>query len=88
MANFDSGVSRYIKTKAVVFTSFPVDWRGSTEIACKHCNFFDRAKQKCNLTLQVVNFPEKYVGECCPLELIEEEEDENLEFIEIEEIGE
>ena len=74
MANFDSGVSRYIKTKAGVFQAFPVDWRGSVEIACKHCNYFDRAKQRCNLTLQVVNYPEKYVGECCPLE-IEEGED-------------
>ena len=72
MANFDSGVQRYIKTKATVYVSFPVDWRGSTEIACKHCNYFDRAKQKCNLTLQVVNFPERFVGSSCPLELIED----------------
>ena len=78
MSNFDSGVSRYIKTYAIVHQSFPVDWRGSTEIACKHCNFFDRAKQRCNLTQQVVNFPDRYVGECCPLEIIEEEENENV----------
>lgn len=76
MACFDSGVQRYIKTKAVVHQSFPVDWRGSVEIACKHCNYFDRAKQRCWLTQQVVNFPDKYVGECCPLEIIEEEQGE------------
>lgn len=78
MANFDTGVSRYIKTQAVVSQSFPVDWRGSVEIACKHCNYFDRAKQRCWLTQQVVNFPDKYVGECCPLEILEEEEKENV----------
>ena len=76
IANFDSGVSRYIKTRAVVRQAFPVDWRGSVEIACKHCNYFDRAKQRCNLTLQVVNFPDKYVGADCPLEIIEEEQGE------------
>ncbi|MBQ8357129.1 MAG: hypothetical protein IJX39_04905 [Clostridia bacterium] len=76
MANFDSGVSRYIKARAVVEVSFPVDWRGNIEIACKHCQFFDRAKQRCNLTQQVVNFPDKFVGECCPLERVEEREEQ------------
>lgn len=78
MANFDTGVSKYIKTIAVVEQCFPVDWRGSVEIACKHCNFFVRATQRCGLTQQVVNFPEKGVGECCPLELVKEEGEENV----------
>jgi hypothetical protein len=30
------------------------------------------------LTQQVVNFPEKGVGECCPLELVKEEGEENV----------
>lgn len=78
MGKFDSGVKRYIKARAVVEVGFPVDWRGSVEIACKHCNFFDRAKQRCNLTQQVVNFPDRFVGECCPLEPVEEMENENV----------
>lgn len=78
IANFDTGVAKYIKTKATVYVGFPVDWRGSSEIACKHCQFYDRAKQRCNLTQQVVNFPDRYVGECCPLEIIEEEGVENV----------
>lgn len=78
MANFDTGVARYIKTKAVVEVGFPVDWRGSVEIACKHCNFFVQATRKCGLTQTVVNFPEKYVGNDCPLEIIEGEEKENV----------
>lgn len=78
MANFDSGVSKYIKAVAVVEVGFPVDWNGRSEIACKHCDFYDRAKQRCWLNQQVVNFPDKYVGSECPLEPIEEEVNENV----------
>lgn len=74
MANFDTGVKRYILARAVVEVGFPVDWKDNAEIACKHCNFYVRATQRCGLTQQIVNYPEKYVGECCPLELIEEKE--------------
>lgn len=76
MANFDSGVSKFIKTRAVVEVGFPVDWRGSVETACKHCPFYVRATQRCALNQAVVNYPEKYVGEYCPLEIIEETEGE------------
>lgn len=79
LANFDTGVSRYIKARAVFEVGFPVDWRGNAEIACKHCNMFVRATQRCGLTQQIVNFPDRYVGECCPLEeVIEEQENENV----------
>lgn len=74
MANFDTGVSRYIKARAVVEVGFPVDWRGSVEINCMHCPFFNRSTGRCNLTQSVVAFPTKYVGSECPLEPIEEEE--------------
>lgn len=74
MACFDTGVSRFIKTRAVVEVGFPVDWRGSVEIACKHCPFYVRATQKCALNQSVVNFPDKFVGSECPLEMIESEE--------------
>lgn len=74
MANFDSGVSRYIKAYAVVEVGFPVDWNGRPDISCKHCKFFIQATRKCALNQEVVNFPEKYVGEFCPLQPIEEEE--------------
>ena len=74
MANFDSGVKRYIKAVAVVEVGFPVDWKDRAEIACKHCNFFVRATQRCGLTQQVVNFPERYVGENCPLQRVDEDD--------------
>ena len=72
MANFDTGVARYIKTRAVVEVGFPVDHRGSVEIACKHCPFYYRSQQRCGLTQTVVNYPERYVGSECPLEIVEE----------------
>ena len=79
MANFDDGVSRYIKARAVVEVGFPVDWRGSVEIACKHCDFFLKNSSRCGLNHSVVNFPEKYVGSECPLEPVEEDkENENV----------
>lgn len=67
MANFDTGVKRYIKTCAVVEVSFPVDWYDKAEIACKHCKFYVRATQRCGLNQEIVNYPERYVGEYCPL---------------------
>ena len=75
MANFDDGVKRYIKCKATVYVGFPVDWRDSAEVACKHCPFFVHSTRKCGLTQSVVNFPEKYVGHDCPLEEIIEDEE-------------
>ena len=72
MSYFSSGVKRYIRAVAVVETLFPVDWKDNAEIACKHCNFFVRATQRCGLTQQIVNFPERYVGASCPLEEVKE----------------
>lgn len=73
MANFDSGVARYIKARAVVSVSFPVDWKGNADIACKHCPFFVRATQRCGLNQAIVNYPDHYVGEECPLEEVTED---------------
>lgn len=73
MASFETGVKRYIKARAVVEVSFPVDWRENAEIACKHCNFFVRATQRCALTQTIVNFPERYIGTECPLEEVTED---------------
>ena len=72
MANFVAGVKRYIKTCAVGETYFPVDWKDNAEIACKHCNFFVRATQRCGLNQTIVNYPDKFVGENCPLQEVEE----------------
>lgn len=73
MANFETGVKRYIFARATVTVGFPVDWKDNAEIACKHCPFYVQALRKCGLTQQIVNYPERYVGECCPLEGFENE---------------
>ena len=73
MANFDTGVAGYIKTRAVVEVGFPVDKRGSADISCKMCPFYIVSTHRCGLTHQIVNYPDKYVGDCCPLELTESE---------------
>ena len=69
--SFESGIKRYIVAQAVVETKFPVDWNDREHVACKHCNFFVRATQRCGLNQQIVNFPDNYVGAECPLEVIE-----------------
>ena len=73
MANFDTGVKRYIKARCVVEVSFPVDWKDNAEIACKHCNFYVRATQRCGLNQEIINYPERYIGEYCPLEEVTED---------------
>lgn len=75
MANFDAGVKRYIKARAIVEVGFPVDWRDNAEIACKHCKFFVRATQRCALNQEIINFPERYVGEYCPLKEVTEDDE-------------
>lgn len=76
---FDSGVDSYIIGRCVVEVAFPVDRRGRAEIACKHCNFFVRATQRCGLNQQIVNYPDSFVGTQCPL--IYEENKENNDEI-------
>lgn len=73
MANFSSGVKAYIKARAVVEVGFPVDFRDNAEIACKHCQFYIRATQRCALNQEIVNYPERFVGEFCPLEKVTED---------------
>ena len=78
MSDFSSGVKRYIKAHAVVEVNFPVDWRDRAEIACKHCQFYVRATQRCGLNQQIVNYPDNYIGHECPLVPIEEEETDEV----------
>lgn len=73
MANFDTGVSGYIKTAATVYVNFPVDMRGNKAIACIHCPYLSNNQRMCQLNKVVVDYPEKYVGVDCPLKEIESE---------------
>lgn len=75
---FETGIKKFIRAYAVVEVSFPVSWHDKAEIACKHCPYYVRATQRCALNQAVVNYPEAYVGSGCPLEIIEEGENENV----------
>lgn len=71
MSYFSSGVSSYIRGRAVVEVSFPVDMRGNADVSCLQCFFYREASRRCGLTGQVSAFPTKYVGDSCPLEIVE-----------------
>ena len=68
MANFDSGVKGYIVGECVVKVYFPIDFKDNVEIACKHCQFLSSNERMCQLNKQPVAYPNKFVGDFCPLE--------------------
>lgn len=71
MANFDSGVANYVEAMATVKVSFPVDFRGVPDISCKQCPFLGSNSRICQLNKMPVAYPEKFVGQNCPLEVKE-----------------
>lgn len=76
MANFDSGVKRFITAQAVVTVFFPVDKNDRAEIACRHCPYLSSNERMCQLNKEPVAFPKQYIGASCPLiEINEKQED-------------
>ena len=73
MANFESGVASYIRTQAIVPVNFPVDEKGRAEIACKHCPYLSNNERMCQLNKEPVAYPNKYVGDMCPLREVEKD---------------
>lgn len=73
MANFDSGVAKYVTGRCTVEVNFPVDFNGKEDVSCKMCQFFRRTCSTCGLNGMVCAFPDKFVGDYCPLEKVEEE---------------
>ncbi|MBO5449416.1 MAG: hypothetical protein J5994_08805 [Ruminococcus sp.] len=74
MAVLESGVAEYITAQATVTVNFPVDFRGNALVACKVCPFLTHSTDMCQLTKELVPFPDKYVGGCCPLEIKEDKD--------------
>lgn len=68
---FDNGISAYIHAQAVVDVYFPIDAKGNEYICCEQCEFFSTNTRRCGLTHKVSEFPNKYVGGNCPLEIKE-----------------
>ena len=71
MANFESGVASYVKAEAVIKVNFPVDEKGRAEIACKHCPYLSSNERMCQLNKEPVAYPNKFVGDMCPLREVE-----------------
>lgn len=73
MANFESGVASYIKAEAIVKVNFPVDEKGKAEVACKHCPYLSSNERMCQLNKKPVAYPNKFVGDMCPLREVEKD---------------
>lgn len=71
--SLDSGIKAFVTATATVKVQFPIDWNGREYVQCDKCPFFSASRSWCNLANTVVEFPHKYVGSCCPLELEEGE---------------
>lgn len=67
MGSFDSGVSSYVRGRAVVEQFWPVDLRGNADINCTNCFYFREASRRCGITGEVTAYPNKYVGNSCPM---------------------
>lgn len=67
MADFLSGVAGYVKGVCEITVNFPIDMKGTAEIACKHCPYLSSNERMCQLNKEPVAFPHKYVGANCPL---------------------
>ena len=77
--SFESGVASYIHGRATVDVFFPVDKRGNADVSCAQCFFFRDSSRRCGLTGQVAQYPTKYVGADCPLEIVEESDGSKIQ---------
>ena len=62
MPEFSRGVKEYIRARAVVKVTFPVDFRDNAEINCYRRNY-----RSCGLNGEICEYPDKYIGSRCPL---------------------
>ena len=74
MPDFETGIKRYVIGRAVVENYFPVDFKDRPDISCTQCRFFRRSSSTCALNGAVCQYPDKYVGMDCPLQFVEEDE--------------
>lgn len=73
MGAFESGVKGYVIGTVTLTNGFPIDWNGVPHIACVYCKYYSITTKRCRLNNAVIAFPDKYVGDECPLEGIETE---------------
>lgn len=73
MSRFEDGVSGYIEGVCEVHIFFPIDMRGNSAICCEMCRMYSTTTRRCRLNDEVCEYPNKFVGSHCPLEMIEKE---------------
>lgn len=76
MADFESGVTSYVHAQAVVDVFFPIDKRGVADISCSQCYFYRESSKRCGLNWEICQYPNKYVGDSCPLKPVDEENEQ------------
>ena len=74
MANFDSGVKSYVHAQATVDVFFPINYKGVADICCAQCYFYRESSHRCGLNWEVSAYPSIYVGDNCPLQRVDAEE--------------
>ena len=72
-SKFDSGVANYVRAYAVVRVNFPIDYTGKAAVNCYQCPFFRRSYSTCGLNGSICQYPQRYVGDNCPLDIEEPE---------------
>lgn len=65
--SLESGVAGYVKTSAIIKVNFPIDHKGREYIACIYCPYLSANQRTCQLNKEPVAFPDRYVGDYCPL---------------------
>lgn len=78
MASFENGIASYVVGRATVTATFPVDYKGNASVCCQQCFFYRDASRRCGLTGEISQYPTKYVGGSCPLEIVEDDEDDDV----------
>lgn len=78
MAYFESGVPAYVHGIYKVDVFFPVDRRGNEFKCCAQCFYFRESSSRCALNYEKCAFPDKNVGQNCPLIYVTEEQDDKL----------
>lgn len=67
MPDFSSGVKAFVKAKCTIEVNFPIDYKGNADVCCKQCPYLSSNEKYCQLTKEVVHYPQKYIGYDCPL---------------------
>lgn len=53
MAEFSHGVKEYIRARAMVEVTFPVDFKDNVDIRCCQCKYYRRNYRSCGLNGEI-----------------------------------